>query len=142
MAKVAVTPGESRFVPPSIEKIVDIKTRLLDITSLVEMLSRIGLLTYYADFLSAQYVRDIIQLIDKNQRYKNRAAQLEQELCRLEASRSQKTSDVPRCSLQSTLPSALLIQIPPYSSRRRVAQARNSWLRASTTRLSVQMDPS
>lgn len=94
MAKVAVTPGESRFVPPSIEKIVDIKTRLLDITSLVEMLSRIGLLTYYADFLSAQYVRDIIQLIDKNQRYKNRAAQLEQELCRLEASRSQKTSDV------------------------------------------------
>lgn len=94
MAKVAVTPGESRFVPPSIEKIVDIKTRLLDITSLVEMLSRIGLLTYYADFLSAQYVRDIIQLIDKNQRYKNRAAQLEQKLCRLEASRSQKTSDV------------------------------------------------
>lgn len=94
MAKVAVTPGESRFVPPSIEKIVDIKTRLLDITSLVEMLSRIGLLTYYADFLSAQYVRDIIQLIDKNQRYKNWAAQLEQELCRLEASRSQKTSDV------------------------------------------------
>ena len=94
MAKVAVTPGESRFVPPSIEKIVDIKTRLLGITSLVEMLSRIGLLTYYADFLSAQYVRDIIQLIDKNQRYKNRAAQLEQELCRLEASRSQKTSDV------------------------------------------------
>lgn len=94
MAKVAVTPGESRFVPPSIEKIVDIKTRLLDITSLVEMLSRIGLLTYYADFLSAQYVRDIIQLIDKNQRYKNRAAQLKQELCRLEASRSQKTSDV------------------------------------------------
>lgn len=94
MARVAVTPGESRFVPPSIEKIVDIKTRLLDITSLVEMLSRIGLLTYYADFLSAQYVRDIIQLIDKNQRYKNRAAQLEQELCRLEASRSQKTSDV------------------------------------------------
>lgn len=94
MAKVAVTPGESRFVPPSIEKIVDIKTRLLNITSLVEMLSRIGLLTYYADFLSAQYVRDIIQLIDKNQRYKNRAAQLEQELCRLEASRSQKTSDV------------------------------------------------
>ena len=94
MAKVAVTPGESRFVPPSIEKIVNIKTRLLDITSLVEMLSRIGLLTYYADFLSAQYVRDIIQLIDKNQRYKNRAAQLEQELCRLEASRSQKTSDV------------------------------------------------
>lgn len=94
MAKVAVTPGESRFVPPNIEKIVDIKTRLLDITSLVEMLSRIGLLTYYADFLSAQYVRDIIQLIDKNQRYKNRAAQLEQELCRLEASRSQKTSDV------------------------------------------------
>ena len=94
MAKVAVTPGESRFVPPSIDKIVDIKTRLLDITSLVEMLSRIGLLTYYADFLSAQYVRDIIQLIDKNQRYKNRAAQLEQKLSRLEASRSQKTSDV------------------------------------------------
>ena len=73
MMKVAVTPGEARFAPPSIEKIVDIKTRLIDITSLVEMLSRMGILTRYADFLSAQYVRDIIQLIDKNQRYRNRA---------------------------------------------------------------------
>lgn len=90
MMKVAVTPGEARFAPPSIEKIVDIKTRLIDITSLVEMLSRMGILTRYADFLSAQYVRDIIQLIDKNQRYRNRATRLEQELSRLEASRSRR----------------------------------------------------
>lgn len=94
VAKVAVTPGESQFVPSSIEKIVDIKTRLIDITSIEEMLLRMGLLDYYADFLSAQYVRDIIQLIDKNQRYKNRAVQLEQELNRLESIRSQKTSDI------------------------------------------------
>lgn len=90
MMKVAVTPGESRFVPPSIEKIVDIKTRLIDITSLVEMLSRMGILTYYAEFLSAQYVRDIIQLIDKNHRYRNRATQLEKELSRLESAKSRR----------------------------------------------------
>ena len=94
VAKVAVTPGESRFVPPAIEKIVDIKTRLIDITSLGEMLSRMRILDHYADFLSAQYVRDIIQLIDKNQRYKNRAAQLEQELSRVESSRSHQSPDV------------------------------------------------
>lgn len=94
VAKVAVTPGESRFVPPAIEKIVDIKTRLIDITSLGEMLSRMRILDHYADFLSAQYVRDIIQLIDKNQRYKNRAAQLEQELSRIESSRSHRSPDV------------------------------------------------
>lgn len=93
VAKVAVTPGEVRFVPPDIEKIVDIKTRLIDITSLGEMLSCMGILDHYADFLSAQYVRDIIQLIDKNQRYKNRAAQLEQELGRIESSRSHRSSD-------------------------------------------------
>ena len=93
VAKVAVTPGEARFVPPDIEKIVDIKTRLIDITSLGEMLSCMGILDHYADFLSAQYVRDIIQLIDKNQRYKNRAAQLEQELGRIESSRSHRSSD-------------------------------------------------
>lgn len=93
VAKVAVTPGEVRFVPPDIEKIVDIKTRLIDITSLGEMLSCMGILDHYADFLSAQYVRDIIQLIDKNQRYKNRAAQLEQELGRIESSRSHLSSD-------------------------------------------------
>lgn len=94
VAKVAVTPGESRFVPPAIEKIVDIKTRLIDITSLGEMLSRMRILDHYADFLSAQYVRDIIQLIDKNQRYKNRAAQLEQELSRVKSSRSHQSPDV------------------------------------------------
>ena len=94
VAKVAVTPGESRFVPPAIEKIVDIKTRLIDITSLGEMLSCMGILDHYADFLSAQYVRDIIQLIDKNQRYKNRAAYFEQELSRIESSRSHRSSDV------------------------------------------------
>lgn len=83
--KIAVTPGEARFVPDYIEQVVDIRTRLIDITSLIEMLSRLGMLEYYADFLSANYVRDIIELSKKNYYYKNEASELKDEMRRLES---------------------------------------------------------
>ncbi len=73
---VAITPGETRFVPASIESIIDIGTRLIDITSLTEILSHLGILEHYADFLSEEYIHDIISVIKKSQDYKVEAQHL------------------------------------------------------------------
>ena len=84
VATVAVTPGEVQLVPNSIEQIVDIHTRLIDITSLVELLSRLGILPYYADFLSANYVRDMVGFIASSHHYEKESVHLRQEISRLE----------------------------------------------------------
>lgn len=63
LLKIAITPGERELVPDFVEQIIDIKTRLIDITTLVEILIQMDLLAVYADFLSANYVKDIISLI-------------------------------------------------------------------------------
>lgn len=60
--KIAVTPGEAELVPSFVKEIIDIKTRQIDITTLVEVLMHLNLLDVFADFLSANYVRDIIRL--------------------------------------------------------------------------------
>lgn len=63
--KMAVTAGEPELVPDFVETVIDIKTRLIDITTIVEVLLRLGVLQLYADFLSANYVHDIISLSKK-----------------------------------------------------------------------------
>lgn len=60
--KTAVTPGEAELVPNFVEQLIDIKTRQIDITTLVELLINLKLLNVFADFLSANYIRDIIRL--------------------------------------------------------------------------------
>ncbi|WP_196596277.1 sigma-54 interaction domain-containing protein [Pectinatus frisingensis] len=72
----AVTPGERQFVPDFVENIIDIKTRLIDITTIVEMLLQLGFLHLYADFLSADYVRDIIRLTKDSYHAVNKIKQL------------------------------------------------------------------
>ncbi|SEJ86573.1 Transcriptional regulator containing PAS, AAA-type ATPase, and DNA-binding Fis domains [Propionispira arboris] len=61
--KIAVTPGEKERVPDFVDEIIDIKARLIDITTLVELLLQLRLLDLYAEFLSANYMQDILQLI-------------------------------------------------------------------------------
>lgn len=88
--KIAVTPGEARFVPDYIEQVIDIKTRLIDITSVIAMLDKLDLLANYADFLSANYVRDIIELSKTNFYYQNEANELKKEVNKLETLVKQK----------------------------------------------------
>ena len=64
--RVAVTPGEPECVPPCVEHIVDIKTRTIDITTLVEVISKLSLPDVQANILSASYLSDIIHLIRVN----------------------------------------------------------------------------
>ena len=60
---IAITPGEIEHVPPCVNKIIDIKTRLVDITSLIEILTYFNMLEKFAHILSAKYIQDIIKLI-------------------------------------------------------------------------------
>lgn len=64
--KIAVTPGEVGLVPGFVEKIIDIKSRLIDITTVVEILYNLSILNEKANLLSANYARNIIDLIKKN----------------------------------------------------------------------------
>ena len=64
--KLAITPGESDLVPPCAERIIDIKTRTIDITTLVEVLDKLSLLDEKANLLSALYLQDIITLIKRS----------------------------------------------------------------------------
>ena len=60
--KIAVTPGEGDKVPSFVEEIVDIGPRLIDMTSMTEILKRLGMLEEKADELSQKYLGKIIQL--------------------------------------------------------------------------------
>lgn len=60
---IAITPGEIEHVPPFVTKIIDIKTRLVDITSIIEILTYFNMLEEFAHIVSAKYIQDIIKLI-------------------------------------------------------------------------------
>lgn len=64
---IAVTVGEVDLVPKDINRIVDIKTRNIDFTTLVEILIKFNLMDEKANILSAKYVVDIIELIKKKE---------------------------------------------------------------------------
>lgn len=65
--RFAITAGEPQLVPPCAEKIIDIKTRTIDFTTLVEILIKFNLMDEKANVLSAKYVLDIINLIKKRE---------------------------------------------------------------------------
>lgn len=70
--EVAVTPGEAHLAPDCVNHIIDIGTRMLDITTLVEILSAIGYLDERGVHISSQYVRNIVDL---SKRYNEAAKQ-------------------------------------------------------------------
>ncbi len=82
---IAVTPGEAQFVPKEIQTIIDIGTRQLDITALVQILEHFHALSEYGNLLSAYYIHDIIKLTKLSFQYKNKAIRLKDELARLES---------------------------------------------------------
>ncbi|MGB9814197.1 MAG: sigma 54-interacting transcriptional regulator [Thermovenabulum sp.] len=63
--KIAVTPGELELIPDCVEKVIDIKTRNIDFTTLVEILKALELLDEKANLLSARYIKEIIDLIKR-----------------------------------------------------------------------------
>ncbi|MGR9047239.1 sigma-54 interaction domain-containing protein [Halobacillus faecis] len=61
----AITPGEVTLVPPSVEKIIDIGVRLIDITTLIEILDHFHLKEELGGMISNRYTGKIIELSKK-----------------------------------------------------------------------------
>lgn len=61
-AKIAITPGEAALVPQHIQTTIDIGARVIDITTIIEILSVLGLLDEKSHFISAKYMETIVKL--------------------------------------------------------------------------------
>lgn len=59
---IAVTPGEVDKVPNFVNKVIDIGPRLLDMTTITEILSRLNMLDKKAQDISMKYLEKIIEL--------------------------------------------------------------------------------
>ncbi|MFZ5352793.1 MAG: sigma-54 interaction domain-containing protein [Bacillota bacterium] len=59
---LAITPGETMYVPDFIEEIIDIGPRIIDLTTIVEILEKLSILDEKAHFVSAKYMETIIKL--------------------------------------------------------------------------------
>jgi len=60
--KYAVTPGEVALIPKGISHIIDLGSRIIDITTIIEILGRLNLLDEKAHFITAKYVETIVRL--------------------------------------------------------------------------------
>lgn len=62
LPEIAVTPGEVERVPASVKQVIDIGARLIDISTVLEILERFQLTEKRARDVSEKYVRTIIKL--------------------------------------------------------------------------------
>ena len=62
---IAITPGETHLVPREIKNIIDINSRKMDITSLIEVLNKLEFIDTYSDIVSSCFYRDMINMSKK-----------------------------------------------------------------------------
>jgi transcriptional regulator with PAS, ATPase and Fis domain len=60
--KIAITPGEPTLVPACAERVLDIGSRQADISTIVELVQRLGLMEQLGDSISSQHLREITRL--------------------------------------------------------------------------------
>lgn len=63
--EVAVTPGEPQFVPGTVKEVIDLGCRIIDVTTLTEILLQLDLLDEEANLLSARYLNQAIDISKK-----------------------------------------------------------------------------
>ncbi|MEN6412276.1 MAG: sigma 54-interacting transcriptional regulator [Veillonellales bacterium] len=78
--KIAITPGEVNLIPACVEQVIDIKSRVIDLTTLTEILQKLSILDNKANYLSANYLRDIIELIKKSKYSTNVSNKIKNQL--------------------------------------------------------------
>ena len=62
-ADTAITPDEVQLVPSGVKQVINIHTRLVDMTSIIDIINFFGLGRECSDTISARYVSDIIALM-------------------------------------------------------------------------------
>ncbi len=60
--KIAITPGEGHLAPEFVEEIIDIGARIIDLTTVVEILEKLNLLDEKAHYFSAKYMETAVHL--------------------------------------------------------------------------------
>lgn len=69
--EIAITPGEAELIPYTPKKLIDIGTRVIDIKSIHEIFTILGINEYLNDSLVTDYIRDIVEIsrsIDESRR--------------------------------------------------------------------------
>ncbi|WP_286166321.1 sigma 54-interacting transcriptional regulator [Bacillus sp. E(2018)] len=79
-ADIAVTPGEMHLVPKEVKRIINIGVRLIDITTITEILSELGVLDDRATGISERFTEKIIQLSKKLTHANQKALQFNEHL--------------------------------------------------------------
>lgn len=62
---IAITPGECHLVPKSIDNIININSRHLDVTTLIEILIKLDCMDEYSNIVSSYFYRDMINISKK-----------------------------------------------------------------------------
>ncbi|QZY55665.1 sigma-54 interaction domain-containing protein [Crassaminicella profunda] len=68
---IAITPGETQLIPDFVEEIMDIGTRILDISTIYEIILRLDLKKFINESLTTRYIKDIVEIsksIDVNRK--------------------------------------------------------------------------
>lgn len=60
--EIAITPGETPIVPGFVNNIIDIGTRILDIRTIYEIISRLGVRAILGESLVTRYIKDIVEI--------------------------------------------------------------------------------
>lgn len=61
-ADIAITPGEAHLVPKEISSVIDIKSRHLDVSTLIEILIKLNCMDKYGSIVSSYFYRDMINV--------------------------------------------------------------------------------
>lgn len=62
---IAVTVGEPHLVPYRVKRVIDIGTRQFDVTTLIDIAHRLGLMDVMGDSLSSHYIHEIVGLLNR-----------------------------------------------------------------------------
>lgn len=60
--ELAITPGETALIPSGVSEIIDMGTRTIDLSTMIEILIKCGLLDEKANLLSARYMSNIVDI--------------------------------------------------------------------------------
>lgn len=74
--ELAVTPGEPQLSPACVNRVINIKARYVDITTIVEILTYFNLMEDKASIISAQYAREIVDLSKRYNDSANKSLEL------------------------------------------------------------------
>ncbi|WP_408955654.1 sigma-54 interaction domain-containing protein [Natroniella sp. ANB-PHB2] len=59
---LAITPGEDKYVPDTVKQVIDIGSRILDLTTIIEVLIKLNLLDEKANLLVTEHIKRLVKL--------------------------------------------------------------------------------